>query len=189
MPLPPPAAPREHLHTRQVECRGYRRADGLWDVEGHLLDRKTHPEHAVERGTIAPGEPIHDMWLRLTVDGDLTIRAVAAAMDLTPYRICPSVAPNFQRLYGLTIGPGFLAKVRHLLGRTEGCTHLVELIGPVATTAFQTIQPQRWRPATNDAPARPELLDSCHAYARDGAVVRREWPQFYTGPAAGSDES
>ena len=110
MPLPPSATSREHLHTRQVECRGYRRADGLWDIEGHLLDSKTHPEPAVERGTIAPGEPIHDMWLRLTVDGDLTIRAVATAMDRAPYRICPSTAPNFHRLCGLTIGPGFLCQ-------------------------------------------------------------------------------
>ena len=42
MPLPDPV-PREPLHTRRVECRGYRRADGLWDIEGHLVDTKAYP--------------------------------------------------------------------------------------------------------------------------------------------------
>ena len=37
------AADREHIHTRNVECRGYRRTDGLWDVEGHLTDVKAYP--------------------------------------------------------------------------------------------------------------------------------------------------
>ena len=31
MPLPPPAA-REPLHKRRIECRGYRRDDGLYDL-------------------------------------------------------------------------------------------------------------------------------------------------------------
>ncbi|MBO6784243.1 MAG: DUF2889 domain-containing protein, partial [Alphaproteobacteria bacterium] len=41
MPLSPPAE-REHIHTRTVECAGYRRTDGLWDIEGHLTDVKTY---------------------------------------------------------------------------------------------------------------------------------------------------
>ncbi len=40
MPLPP-VAPREHLHTREIEWRGYRREDELWDIEGRLVDTKT----------------------------------------------------------------------------------------------------------------------------------------------------
>ena len=42
MPLSAPAA-RERLHTRQIECHGYRRADGLFDIEGHSTDTKTSP--------------------------------------------------------------------------------------------------------------------------------------------------
>ena len=36
MPLPESAL-REQLHTRRIECRGYRREDGLWDIEGTLI--------------------------------------------------------------------------------------------------------------------------------------------------------
>jgi hypothetical protein len=40
MDLSPPVA-RKLLHVRSVECRGYLREDGLWDIEGSLKDVKT----------------------------------------------------------------------------------------------------------------------------------------------------
>ena len=67
MPLSP-AAPRQHIHTRIVDCRGYRRADGLWDIEGHITDVKTYDFGNHFRGAIAAGTPVHDMWVRLTLD-------------------------------------------------------------------------------------------------------------------------
>ena len=70
MPLPEPA-PREHLHTRQIECRGYRRDDGLWDIEGTLVDTKTYGFFSHARGDVEPGQPVHNMSIRLTIDDDL----------------------------------------------------------------------------------------------------------------------
>ena len=69
-----------------------------------------------------------------------------------------------------------------LLGGVNGCTHLVELLGPVATTAFQTIYPIKSRRQESRPDAKkPLMLDSCHALASDGEIVKRHWPQFYTG--------
>jgi hypothetical protein len=31
---------------------------------------------------------------------------------------------------------------------------------------------------------RPSIIDTCHALAADGPVVRREWPQFWEGTEA-----
>ncbi len=28
------ASKRKHIHTRRIECLGYERDDGLWDIEG-----------------------------------------------------------------------------------------------------------------------------------------------------------
>jgi len=36
----PPAHDRKPAHHRQIDCRGYRRSDGLWDIEGHLVDTR-----------------------------------------------------------------------------------------------------------------------------------------------------
>lgn len=189
MTLSDPVA-REPIHTRRVECRGYRRADGLWDIEGHLTDTKSYAFENEHRGRLSPGEPIHDMWLRLTVDDRLEIRAVEAATAASPFAICGAITPAFQSLVGLRIKGGFTRQVKERLGGIQGCTHLVELLGPVATTAFQTIAPILARERAvaggqaGSAPP-PPLLNTCHAFASDSEVVRRLWPDHYTGDRAG----
>ncbi|HLI11056.1 MAG TPA: DUF2889 domain-containing protein [Alphaproteobacteria bacterium] len=175
------ASERELLHTRRVECRGYQRSDGLWDIEGHLIDLKSYTWQSDDRGEVRPGEPLHEMWLRLTIDEDLLIRAVEAASDYSPFRACPAVVPHFAALEGLRIGPGWRKKVRELLGGTKGCTHLVELLTPLATTAYQTIYSARARRAQKEPGRKPDHIDTCHALASDGEVVKRYWPSFYTG--------
>jgi hypothetical protein len=182
MPLSEPAAPRQHIHTRRVEVRGYRREDGLWDIEGHLADTKTYSFDNLDRGAVRAGDPVHDMWLRLTVDDELRVHAVEAVTDAAPYGVCPVITPNFQRLVGVRIGPGFRRELKQRLGGREGCTHLLELLGPIATTAYQTILPLKAEELrAKGGPRRPRFLDTCHALASDGEVVRRHWPEFYTG--------
>ena len=201
MPLSPPVG-RQHLHTRRVVCQGFFRDDGLWDIEGRITDTKSY-EHANEwRGTLKPGELVHDMSIRLTLDHKFTIVDVEAVTDHSPYRICSEVAPDFKKLIGLRIGGGFHRAVRERLGGVHGCTHIVELLGPVATTAFQTVssrkarelnQAHRAKTGSLRKPAdktrsrtsrKPYVIDTCHAWAADGEVVRRWAPQFYTGPDA-----
>jgi hypothetical protein len=199
MPLSPPVG-RQHLHTRKVTCQGFYRDDGLFDIEGRITDTKTY-EHASEwRGSLKPGDYVHDMSIRLTLDHRFTIVDVEAVTDSSPYRICGDIAPNFRKLIGLRIGAGFNKAVRERLGGTEGCTHIVELLGPVATTAFQTAGSRRVQelqtahririgkpPRPHDPskpPRKPHMIDNCHAWASDGEVTRRWVPQFYTGPDA-----
>jgi Protein of unknown function (DUF2889) len=202
MPLSPPIG-RQHLHTRRVVCQGFFRDDGLWDIEGRITDEKTY-DHANEwRGALKPGDFVHDMSIRLTVDHKFTIVDVEAVTDKSPYRMCGDIAPDFRKLIGLRIGGGFHRAVRERLGGVHGCTHIVELLGPVATTAFQTVSSGKARelsrahraksgdlprPAMAEAAAKPRrkpyVIDTCHAWAADGAVVKRWAPDFYTGPDA-----
>jgi len=181
MPLSPPAD-REPLHRRLIECRGYRRRDGLWDVEGHLVDTKTYSFPNQDRGEIHAGEPLHEMWVRLTFDDDLVVRDVEAVTDAGPYKICPDAAPKLGVLKGLRIAHGWTRAVKERLGGAKGCTHLVEMLGPVATVAYQTLVSLRMkRLDATPTDRRPPVIDSCYAYRSDGEVVRRRWPQFYTG--------
>ena len=186
MPLSPPA-PREHRHTRQIECRGYRREDGLWDIEGHLTDVKSYAFDNAYRGRIDAGVPIHDMWVRLTVDADLMVRAAQAETLAGPYRVCPNAAPAVEKLAGLTIGPGWRGKLRRRIGGTQGCTHIVEMLQPLATVAFQTIFADRrqWNVKTEEQSnvGKPPQIDSCYALRSDGEAVRDHYPTWYTGPA------
>jgi hypothetical protein len=184
MPLSSPVA-REPLHKRRIECRGFRRADGLYDIEGHIVDTKTYSFPNDFRGEILAGEALHEMWIRLTVDDEMRVQGVEAVTDAAPYRACPEITPNFQALKGLRIAPGWTQAVKDRLGGVQGCTHLVELLGPVATVAYQTLVSIRKKHLA-DTPKgkRPSVLDTCHAYSSKGDVVREKWPEFYTGPAA-----
>ncbi|MEA2805239.1 MAG: hypothetical protein QOE49_5334 [Rhodospirillaceae bacterium] len=199
MPLSPPIG-RQHLHTRRVTCQGFFREDGLWDIEGRITDEKSYGHANEWRGPLKPGDFVHDMSIRLTLDHKFTIVDVEAVTDKSPYRICGDVAPDFKKLIGLRIGGGFHREVRARLGGVHGCTHIVELLGPVATTAFQTVSSGKAReldrahraksdPAPKaDAPSKPSrkpyVIDTCHAWAADGPVVKRWAPDFYTGPDA-----
>ena len=179
MPLPPPTA-RKLIHTRKIDCRGYHRDDGLWDIEGSLIDTRTEPMETFGRGKIAPGEHLHEMWLRMTVDSELEVIALEAKTVHAPYPACPDFPDRFSKLVGQHIEPGWTAKVRLLLGGRWGCTHLVELLGPLATTAVQTVY--AWRGEIgehlDDSVAPPsEFINSCHTLAKDSEVVRRLWPE------------
>jgi hypothetical protein len=182
MPLSEPVA-REVLHTRRIVLQGYHRADGLFDIEAQLTDTKTNGFSSEDRGFIEPGEPLHGMSMRMTVDEDMLIVGFEAATDYSPYRICPEIAPNFASLVGLRIGRGFLRAAAERVGGTHGCTHLRELLQQMGTVVFQTLYSARTRRG-QDAEAKPALLNTCYAYSSDSEVVQRRWPEHYKGDAA-----
>ena len=175
-------APRGLLHTREIRCTGYERDDGFWDVEGHLSDVRTHDLDG-SRGNAArkAGEPIHLMSLRITLDDSFTIIGAEAVSHQAPYEDCPQINAAYERLVGLRIEAGFTNAVKTRFRGVQGCTHLTELLGPMATTAFQAIRPAMERrrvahglPAFDDGP-RPVLLDSCHALRRGGPAALVRW--------------
>jgi hypothetical protein len=176
MPLSPPAS-REPLHRRAIELRGYRRADGLFDVEGEIIDTKDYAFQVGDRGRIEPGGKLHHMRLRITFDETLTIVAAEAVTEASPFAACPGGAESFGRLVGLTIRSGFLKEAGARLAGVAGCTHIRELLQQVATVAYQTsyVLPARQR---NDTAAGQRMVDSCFAYAADGSVVRARWPEL-----------
>src|SRR5215212_5289728 len=83
MPLPVSEVERELTHTRRVRYEGYKRSDGMWDIEAHLLDTKNH-DYQLKTGVRRAGQPIHDMWLRITIDRRFDIVDAEASMDTVP---------------------------------------------------------------------------------------------------------
>jgi len=177
--LPPPG-PRRLLHRRSYLFEGYVRPDGLYDLEGRIVDRKSYAFDNHDRGTIAAGEPLHDMSLRLTLDEDYRIHDAHALSRATPFSPCPEVAANYRRLIGQKIGSGWRGVLRELVGGIEGCTHLSELAAAMGTVAFQTIAPLKLRrqqeQGRESSARRSPLIDSCHGFRADGPVVKRLWP-------------
>jgi hypothetical protein len=176
-------APRKHIHTRKIKCEGYQREDGLWDIEASIIDTKTYSFDNTDRDGIASGEAIHHMKVRVTIDDSMEIQAAEAVTLASPFTICDQGAPAVSGLKGLKIGPGWRNAVRDVLGRTKSCTHIRDLVtGPLAQAAYQTIIPMRNRKNAGQPPKRkPAVLGTCVAYDRDGPIVKRMWPQYFTG--------
>jgi DUF2889 family protein len=186
MPGLEPTVERELLHRREIEIRGFKRADGLFDIEGHLVDTKPY-DFRLAAGVRPAGEAVHGMWLRITVDRELKIVDAAASMDAMPYvDYCNQVVPAYKLLIGLAIRPGYQQRLKELLGGVRGCTHITELAGSLATATFQTMAGQRIQPEHQ----KPFQLDRCHALAVTSPVVGRYYPKWYRGtePVKAADE-
>jgi hypothetical protein len=170
------AGTRAELHHRSIDLRFFRRSDGLFEVEGRLVDTKTRPfRRMLAEKETPPGQHLHDITVRLVLDSDLLVRAAHAVMRATPFSICPGAARTLEPLVGLSIGTGWHKRIRELLGGAASCTHIVELLGPMATTAIQGLAPQRVATIGdpgNDAQRRA-WVDSCYAFAADREVVAR----------------
>lgn len=170
-----PEPQRELIHTRTIALKGYRRADGLFDVEGHLQDIRTHDLHYP--GGVRPGgEPIHTMRLRLTVDTTGLIVDASAHTEDSPYgQGCASINPAYQALVGVRVGPGFRSKIQSLFGGLRGCTHLTELLLTMGTGVIQTLAGQVKQPPDK----KPFSVDGCHALDSSGPIVAKVHPRWY----------
>ncbi len=189
MPLSPPKA-RQHLHRRQIDLEGYYREDGLFDIEAHITDRKSYTYESKWRGTVPSGYPVHDMSLRVSIDHQLVVREVEAVMDVQPYTMCSDILGNFQKLVGLRIGAGWNRRVREVVGGVEGCTHIAELLGPIATVAFQTMSGDYPKSLmgldSSGAQASgekedtvPFMLNGCYTWNTSSPVVQQDFPDYY----------
>ncbi|HVE48986.1 MAG TPA: DUF2889 domain-containing protein [Casimicrobiaceae bacterium] len=178
MPLSSPVH-RNRVHVRNVRYEAFARDDGLFDVEAHMTDVKDHGI-ALLTGVRSRGEPIHDMWVRMTVDTELTIHDVEASTDAMPYPgACQRIVGAYRNLIGANLLAGFRRTLHDTLGGIKGCTHLTELMGYFPTVGVQMLSGLRKREDAGDV--KPFQLDRCHALDTQGDVARRYYPKWYRG--------
>ncbi len=178
MALPPSNVARERLHVRRVTYTGYRRADGLLDIEAQLIDNKDHP-YPLSSGQRAPEQDLHNMSVRFTIDREMTITAVQAAHDAQPYPgYCETIAPDYVKLVGLNLVDHFRLRLNERMGGIKGCTHINEMLAWLPSAALQTLAGDR-KDFEPMADTKPFQLDRCHALASSGEAVRQYYPKWY----------
>ena len=176
MPLSAPI-PRKTSHIRRVTYQGYEREDGLWDMEAELHDSKAHDMPSFRhQGVRLAGDPIHHMWLRVTIDRKLVVHAIEAAMDAHPLQDCPQARPALQGMVGACMARGWRQAIAQHMGGVASCTHLRELLFNMATAAFQTL-PAAFGGGDPDTP--PRHLGQCTGWDFEGNGVKEYFPQFY----------
>jgi hypothetical protein len=197
MPLSEPV-PRQLRHRRAIRAEAYERDDGLWDIEASLTDHK--PRDVELASGIRPnGLPIHELWLRVTVDLDLNVVDAEASSEWVPYPgECQSANPAYRALIGLNLFRNFRRDANRLLRGTAACSHLTELCAVLPTAAIQAfavdvwkVNEQRGDDATRDSAAQesaaleseraepPFQLGRCKALRFDGEAVRQYYPRWY----------
>lgn len=175
MPLSAPAVARTPQHIRRIHFNSFVREDGLWDIEGELLDTKAVDiPMQVRQGMLKAGEPIHHMWIRTTVNTELVVQSIEAVMDSHPLGGCPGALVAMQKMVGCSMARGWRKSIEANLGSVAGCTHMRELLQNMATAGFQSIVGAfRNKP---DEP--PRHLGQCTGWDFNGAGVAEYFPQF-----------
>jgi len=185
MTLPAPSASRQRVHLRSIMLEGWKRADGLWDIEARLTDTKDH-DYPLASGVRRRGEPVHDMWVRVTIDRGFNVLDAAVSSDAVPYPGgCDAIASAYGQLVGLNLTRGFRRTVGEMFEGVRGCSHVTELLLSLPTAAIQTFASEVRE--TDDSAGKPFQLDRCHALETSSETVRRYYPRWYrskkTGPA------
>lgn len=177
MPLPQPTG-RHEVHRRDIDMKVYRRDDGLFDVEAHLVDTKPfdflRPSSPIP---VPAGRALHDLWVRMTVDEGFLVHAIVAASDVTPWGICKEAEATLSVLVGERLERGWSSKVKDRLRGSLSCTHLMEVLIPLATTAMQGIRALHPELHNLGRPGAELQIDTCYAFSRRREVVKLLWPQ------------
>lgn len=188
MPLSPPVS-RQLRHRRAIRLEAFERDDGLWDIEACLTDDKPR-DFPLAAGVRPQGLPIHELWLRITIDRKLTIVNAEASSEWAPYAaLCAESNSAYRALIGLNLLQNFRREAGARLRGTAGCTHLTELCAVLPTAAIQAFSGEVWSiesgspfaqggaEATSAQP--PFQLGCCHALRFDGPAVREYYPRWF----------
>ncbi|WP_434666129.1 DUF2889 domain-containing protein [Paraburkholderia sp. A3BS-1L] len=173
---------REPVHTRCIEFECFRRSDGLFEVVGHLTDRKPYDfTPSCSSRVIPANDPVHRMGVRVLLDIDLVVRAVDTYVNAFPYRECSGGGAALQALVGLRVGTGWRREVGKRLPPADTCTHLREILIPLATAAIQGVNPFRAKGLLDGVgpEGKPVKVDSCYAYGSSREIVKQYWPEFH----------
>jgi hypothetical protein len=180
--LLPPEPTLQPLHTRDYLVRAYKVDDDTVLLRGAVRDTK--PAGLYIEDDPAP-LPIHHMVVELTIAWpSLEITAAGAVFEVHPQSVCPTIAPAYDQLVGLSIARGFNNRVRELFGGPRGCTHVTALLAAMAPVAIQCnwsmrVAKQRELGDPPRAQLTPEMremmiapnLNSCHVWDEEGEFV------------------
>ena len=114
----------------------------------------------------------------------MVVRDIEVAMPTTPFSICTGVMPNFRTLIGERIGGGWRQTVRESVAKTDGCTHVREMLSVMATVAFQTMASLSLKQIglkgaePVQSAGKPHFIDGCRAWDSGREIVAHLYPQF-----------
>ena len=171
---------KEKLHSRTIAVNTFDGgAENTILVEGVLQDQRMQASRAAAGQDTAAPRVVHDLIVRMTVSlPKLKIIHIEAEMPVIPHMACPEIKDCVQKLVGIEIRHGFTDDVRNLIGNTQGCIHLMNLILSMGSAAVQGM----WAYFSHKKETSPTripdvdgklLLDTCWVWRQDGPFAAR----------------
>jgi hypothetical protein len=165
------------IQSRNMEI-STREDDGAHIVVcGELRDRRLVTTFALD-GTERQAATVHHMRICIKVHtGTLAIEAIEGEMLQVPHADCGQMHKTLEAIQGLTLSPGFSAKVKQQLGGPRGCIHLTTLLLAMAPAALQGYWthndrvPERRR--VSGEHLERYLVDTCRVWRREGPLVQK----------------
>lgn len=122
----------------------------------------------------------HDISCVLVVDESLHITDVAARMDRMPHDMCAEAEVAYDNLVGLYIFQrGIIKEIRERVERTEGCTHITEVVEASLRALFAGLYKVRSKADLSNVLdkedrrqlniLRPVLADTCRSFRKADA--------------------
>jgi hypothetical protein len=167
------------LHTRQISYEIYEVNNNLWDIEGSLKDIKTSmldiPDHKIYQ----PGNPYHEMKVRVSVNKLLIVQNIETVMTEYPTPGCIESTAPMKKMIGCCLAAKWRKSVEENLGNEVGCTHLREILFGMPNAAFQGVPGLIKAYDGEDIP--PIYLGQCKGWDFSGPAVLKHYPKFYKG--------
>lgn len=167
---------QQKIHSRKIDTSIYEGASDTIIVEGSLQDGRYFDSYMLS-GEVRPPFTVHHMIIRMELQvPELVITDIEVEMPAAPNAACLEIRQCLAPVKGMRIAAGFTARVRKLVDRKTGCTHLQALMAAMAPAIFQGAWSARIR-----EPLDPEiyvgmmgkLKNTCWAWREDGPLVEK----------------
>ncbi|HDP24423.1 MAG TPA: DUF2889 domain-containing protein [Deltaproteobacteria bacterium] len=166
------------LHRRSITSTTFHVKDEIIMVEGILRDERCVDSFSVETGEKIPPFIVHEIILRLLVEGpELVIRDLEVDMKHVPRTQCDQTRDSLRQIIGQRIAPGFSDMVKKNFGGPHGCAHLNALLLAMAPScvqgywAWRVSKPLTFEQASRGLDER-YLIDTCWVWRSGGDLER-----------------
>lgn len=173
----------EKSAQRTVTVTTYKAHGGKAVIEGRLVDCR-FKDNFLLSGERKPAGDFHDMIVRLLVDiATQAIEDVEVELVKIPRQECAETEDSLSVIRGVRISKGFTQKIKSLLGGSQSCSHLRELVeamGPAIVQGIYSIltgNVSELRALMEDPRARKafaaSVINSCYIWREEGPEYQK----------------
>lgn len=167
---------QRRIHNRKINTAIYEGAADTIVVEGSLEDRRFLDSHLPD-GEVRPPFTVHHMIVRLELRvPELEILDIEVEMPAAPHDTCYEAQQCLAPIKGTRIAAGFTTRIRRLVDRRKGCTHLQTLLAAMAPAAFQGAWSARVSQPVDPAVYAgmvEKLVNTCWVWREEGELVKK----------------